>query len=385
MTSAVQDVVGPAATLNRVLPGAYLTMLTQSLTINFLGPVLPLLAVENATTPEALGLVFSLQGVGYLGGTLLANRVAGRIGLRAGIAVGLGLLGLGLVGVLTLPLPWLYAAVFLESLGSVLAEVQLNRVVEYFAGDRPGKTLNRLHSMWGIGGIVAALVTATLIAAGLPWRWMGGVALAVLGLTLFQVLRWPWVDAPADTPEAATDHGAGASAWAVMLPFGLVYVLYIGLEISTSSWATTFYAGLGEGVLLGALATAGYFLLFTFGRWFIGPAVDRFGLMRMVRISLIVALAGTALTAWAPARWLGFAIAGLGQSLVFPTFLVWGVRRHPRWRPELNALALGGSSVGSMVIPYLVGLGVAICGAPALTPLLVGLTLVVLGATFITR
>lgn len=385
MTSAARRAAGPPAALHQVLPGAYLSMMSQSLTLNFLGPVLPLLAIENATTPEALGLIFSLSGLGFLSGTLLANPVAKRIGLRAGSAVGVVLMGLGLLGVMVLPLPWLYAAVWLEACGCSLIEVQLNRVVEYLAGDRPGGTLNRLHSMWGIGGIIAALVTAALIAGGQPWRWIGVVTLACVLLTLALVLRWPWVDAPADAPGEPTGVGVRPTAWAVMAPFGLIYFIYVGLENSTSSWATTFFAGLGEGVVLGALATAGYFVLFTLGRWFVGPLVDRLGLMRMVRVSLAMAVIGIALTAWSPARWLGFALAGLGQSVVFPTLLVWGVRRHPMWRPELNAIALGGSGVASMTIPYLIGLGVAVLGPEALTPLLTGLTVVTLTVTFLLR
>lgn len=40
-----------AVALGQVVPGAYLSMMTQSLALNILGPVLPLLAVENSTTP----------------------------------------------------------------------------------------------------------------------------------------------------------------------------------------------------------------------------------------------------------------------------------------------------------------------------------------------
>ncbi len=385
MTSQTQTAAASRAALGRVLPGAYLAMMTQSLTLNILGPVLPLLALENATTPESLGFVFTLSGIGFLTGTLISNRLAGWLGSRSTIAIGLTMLGLGLLGVMVAPLPWLYVAVFLESTGNATVEVQLNRVVEYLAGDKPGETLNRLHSMWGIGGMVAALGTAALIAGDMPWRWIAVLTFAAVALSVGLVMRWPWVDAPADAPGASTGAGPAPTAWAVMAPFALAYFVYVGLEISTSSWATTFFAGLGEGVVLGALATAGYFLLFTLGRWFAGALVDRLGLMRMVRIGLGVAAAGIALTAWPPARWLGFALAGLGQSVVFPTLLVWGVRRHPTWRPELNMVALGGSGLASMTIPYLIGLGVAVFGAPALTPLLTVLTLVTFAVTFLLR
>lgn len=370
------------ARLGQILPGAYLSLLIQSLTLNIVGPVLPLLAVENATTPEALGLSFTLSGAGFLAGTLLSNRVAGRLGLRVTILSGLALMGLGLLGVMAAPLPWLFLAVFCESLGNALVEVQLNRAVEYLAGDRPGEVLNRLHSMWGVGGMIAALGTAALIVGGWPWRWIAGLAFAGVLASIGLIFRWPWVEAPR---EVAAGHGGPASAmrkaWGVMAPFAVTLFVYVGLENSTSSWATTFFAGLGEGVVAGALATAGYFLLFTLGRWFAGPVVDRLGLMRMVRLALALAAIGIALTAWPMARMAGFALAGLGQSLVFPTMLVWGVRRHPIWRPELNAVALGAAGAASMTVPYLVGAGVAATGTGALTPILVILTILTLAVT----
>lgn len=370
------------ARLGQILPGAYLSLLIQSLTLNIVGPVLPLLAIENATTPETLGVAFTLSGAGFLVGTLLSNRVADRLGLRATIVAGLVLMGLGLLGVMATPLPWLFLAVFCQSLGNALVEVQLNRAVEYLAGERPGEVLNRLHSMWGVGGMIAALGTAALIVGGWPWRWIAGLALVGVLASIGLVLRWPWVAAPR---EVATGHGGPASAmrkaWGVMAPFAVTLFVYVGLEISTSSWATTFFAGLGEGVVAGALATAGYFLLFTLGRWFAGPVVDRLGLMRMVRLALALAAIGIALTAWPTTRLVGFALAGLGQSLVFPTVLVWGVRRHPIWRPELNAVALGAAGAASMTVPYLIGVAVAAAGTGALTPILVILTILALAVT----
>ncbi|HRE30138.1 MAG TPA: hypothetical protein PK954_26080, partial [Anaerolineales bacterium] len=212
--------------------------------------------------------------------------------------------------------------------------------------------------------------------------WIAGLALVGVLASIGLVLRWPWVAAPR---EVATGHGGPASAmrkaWGVMAPFAVTLFVYVGLEISTSSWATTFFAGLGEGVVAGALATAGYFLLFTLGRWFAGPVVDRLGLMRMVRLALALAAIGIALTAWPTTRLAGFALAGLGQSLVFPTVLVWGVRRHPIWRPELNAVALGAAGAASMTVPYLIGVAVAAAGTGALTPILVILTILALAVT----
>ena len=257
------EAASQAAALGRVVPGAYLSMMTQSLALNIIGPVLPLLAVENSTTPEALGFVFTLGGAGYLAGTLMSNRISARLGLRVTVALGLSLLGLGLLGLMLAPVPWLYAAVLLESLGNALIEVQLNRLIEYLGGDTPGGTLNRLHSMWGIGGIVAALGTAALIAGGQAWRWIAGLTLAGVATALVLVLRWPWVEAPADAPVDRRGASVAPTAWAVMAPFGLIYFLYVGLEISTSSWATTFFAGLGEGVVLGALALTPLLTLLT--------------------------------------------------------------------------------------------------------------------------
>jgi hypothetical protein len=73
------------------------------------------------------------------------------------------------------------------------------------------------------------------------------------------------------------------------------------------------------------------------------------------------------------------------MSLVFPTFLVWGVRRHPDLRPELNATAVFSAGAAVMSIPYLIGQGVAVFGLLAFTPLLILVALVTLGATFLAR
>jgi fucose permease len=366
--------------LEDVIAGAYLAMFTQGIALNITGLVLPLMALEFGQTPESMGLIFTIASIGFLAGTVLANPVARRIGLRGGLALGSLVLIVGLIGLMVLPHPWIYLAAAVMSLGISSGEVMLNQVIEPLAADRPGTNISRLHAMWGIGAITASLLTAGLVALGAPWRILAVVALGLSVVVIVVLLRGPDVRITSREEPALPTRALG-----VLLPFGLVFFTYVGMEAGTSGWVTTFFSGLGQGVVVGALASAAFFLLFTILRWFASGLGDRFGLMRVVRTSLVVAVIGLALTIWEPVRLPAFALAGAGMSLVFPTFLVWGVRRHPDLRPELNATAVFSAGAAVMSIPYLIGQGVAVFGLLAFTPLLILVALVALGATFLAR
>jgi fucose permease len=256
--------------------------------------------------------------------------------------------------------------------------VLLNRLVELLAVDRPAAALTRLHAAWGMGAVLIPLVVAGVLTLGLNWRAAGVLLLGLVALNVFMVLRWR---------EFHVDHGPdvvlSGLPWRSIALFALMFILYVGVESAVGGWATTFFAQLGQGPILGAFVTSLFFLTFTIGRLTLAPATDRVGFGRSVQLGIGLGAVALVLTSSPQLALVGFALCGVAFSIVFPTMLAWSARRHPGVRAQMTSLAIAAAGVGSMVIPYLIGVGVDRWGPESLPVMLVGTTCVVLAASFL--
>ncbi len=352
--------------LSEVIVGGYLGMFLIGLSSNIYGPALVYLSAETRLSPATLGLVVVFQWIGFLSSTFTANRMARRFEMRRTLALAAAFVGIGTVGLIGLPLPINLASACIIGLGCGTIEILLNRLFDFLSPDTPAADLNRLHGMWGVGALAMPLVIAGAVSIGLNWRVAGVLVFGVAMLTTCFMLRWQ---------EFAVPHGTGIQlrglAWRSILLFVLMFVIYVGVEVSTSTWATTYFAKLGEGPVIGLFATSFFFALFAFGRLTLAAIPERLGYARTVRLAMLLGALAIALVLYEPLALIGFALTGIAFSLVFPTMIAWAMGRHPDIRPQIASVALASTGVGGLLFPYTLGWGVELLGAWALPSMLI--------------
>lgn len=162
-----------------------------------------------------------------------------------------------------------------------------------------------------------------------------------------------------------------------------MFFVYTDVETAVGGWATTFFAKLGEGVFLGASATSFFFLILTIGRLLFGSRVDRLGFARAVRLSDGLGAAALLLTFFPSLALIGFGLAGLAFSVVFPTTLAWAAREHPDLRAQMASISIASAGLSSLFVPSIIGVAVATIGVWTLTPILIVTALAVVGLTYL--
>jgi MFS family permease len=364
--------------LAQVLPAGMLCMASLGAATTLYGPSLIYLSEETGRTPASLGTLFVFHWFGFFASTLVANRVARRFEMRQSVLVGVALLGAGVLGLIALPYPLNVGSALLVGLGAGMLEVVLNRLIELLAGDEPAAALTKLHSTWGLGAVVIPLVVAGGEWLGWGWRGAGGAVLAGALLTARLASRWP---------EFEVDHGADVQwsgfPWRSTALFVALFLIYVGLETAVGGWATTFFSKIGKGAFLGAFATSFFFLTFSIARITLAAATDRLGFGRAVRMGTGLGALALLLTLFPSLALIGFGLAGIAFSIVFPTMLAWAARRHPDVRAQMASMSIAAAGLGGVSLPYLVGQGVEVFGAPSLTPMLIALALAVFALTFL--
>lgn len=364
--------------LSDVMFAGLLSFFLQGAASVFYGPALVYIAAETGQPVERLGVLFVLQSLGFFASTLVANRVARRFEMRRGAALSSALMGVGALGLAVLPFPINLASALLIGFGGGVMEILLNRLVELLSGDAPAASLTRLHATFGVGAVAMPLIVAAVALAGWNWRIGGLVLCGIALMNSLAILRWN---------EFSVPHGDEVRwrilPWRSIAIFVLMIVIYAGVEGAVGAWATTFFAKLGQGAILGAIATSLFFLTFTVGRVTLAETTDRLGFARAVRVGTGLGAAALLFTFIENLALVGFALAGIAFSIVFPTLLAWGPRHHPEIRAQMASLSIAAAGGGGIVLPYVIGQGVGSFGAWALTPMLIGTALVVFGLTFL--
>ncbi|TQS45062.1 MFS transporter [Cryptosporangium phraense] len=310
-------------------------------------------------------------------GSGLADAIAVRRGSRTALSVGFGLQFVALAGIsLAHQLPLYLAAVALYGLG--LGTVDAGNNMQGVAlSERAGvPMLGRLYSVFTVGGILGALLSAGLAAVDVSALTLVGaigvvqLAVAVAGRTWLL----PAIPAPATAEKVALPR---AAIWAVG---SLVLVAYV-LDSAVSTWSTIYLSdGLAASAVLAPVGYAAYQATVLLTRLGTDPAVVRWGRRAVAVAALLLGAAGCALVVLGPATsvaLVGFAVAGLATGAVIPIAFAAAGRLVPARSDEVvarvNVFNYAGAVAGA-VIPGLLGTGAALrfgFVAPALALLLV--------------
>ena len=294
----------------------------------------------------AIGVLFAVSALTCMQfvGPLVA-RVGSRPVLRASLLVMPVMLVL--VGVVGGPIGLAAAVTVLGAVHGVTdAAMNAHAVTVERFGARP--ILNGCHAAWSLSAVIASLATGVLAHRGVPVTVHFTVAAAVLlagGLALGPLLLPAAADRlapsariceqPADSrscaPAPGDRHPGWRDGWSrTVIALGLTGTAIMVCEGAALGWGPIFvHESRGGSLSLAAAAFTAYTAGETGGRLVGDRATMRAGAPLVFRIGALVAACGLAvvLVGPGPALTVGFAVMGLGASVLIPlTFSAVGAR-----------------------------------------------------------
>ena len=303
----------------------------------------------------SLGLVLLGTGLGGLASSAIGGVLVDRVGSRRAAVTASVILGVGLPLIGLAPTGLLLAAA-LVALSSVdaVADIAMNVQAADVSGRSTGSVIQRFHAAWSIGGLVGAGSGTAAAAIGISLAVQLASTGAVLATAVLFVARW-LAPHTAATSEPSTEV---RRVPALVLLASLAAIVAI-VEGTPGDWAAVFVTdvhGATEGVAgLGFVAVTGGMVS---GRlagdratdW-LGGAHLFLGALLLVGIGLVVVITSpvTAVAVF------GFALAGLGISVLFPALYL-----QAATTPGVpSGLGVGvmssGARVGFLVSPVVVG------------------------------
>lgn len=358
----MNDAVGGSRTACTI--GYFASFLVFGMGVAALGPSLPRLAQNTASTLSRISLVFSATAAGYLLGSLAAGALFDRL---PGHWILGGVLILMAVMAACVPLAaslWLLTLLFLLfGAAQGMVEVGCNTLLLWVHTAHAGPYMNALHFFFGGGALLAplgiALATTTTGGVG---RFFWAFALLVLPVAVW-LLRLPSPRPPDRQAAAGTERGitlrTALRSSAVVPLVALFFFLYAGIEHSFGGWIPSYALALEmAGAAGAAYFSSAFWAAITVGRLLAVPASVRLHPQTIVAAALGGCLISVAVVLLRPGQaWvLWLATLGLGLSLaaIIPTTLAL-VERRIGMTSQATALFFVGAGAGKMTVPWTIG------------------------------
>lgn len=368
-----------------------------------LGPTLPGLAGQTASSLGAISALFALRAIGRLIGTAFAGQAYDRFnGHPLIVAAGVGITAAAFLTSL-IPLLWLMIVIFfLWGFAEGFMDVGLNTLLIWTHREKSPPFINGLHLCFGIGAFLIPIIIAQIISITggsyvtpfLAPFITGGIAvqspdvawvyrfLALVFVPVALVLiTMPSPRSHVSDPQ--TDEPAAPSApvsRGLLLLFSLIFLLYVGAEASFSGWIYTYALRLNLATPESAAYLVSLFWLMVMLGRVVAMVLAAYVLPRTILIvSLLIALAGATLMIVMPhLLWAGTILIGIGHSTIFPTTLAFA-SRNIRLTGKLTSYFYLGAGTGVMIMPWLIGQLIVPFGAVVLLWFVLGAVLLKLG------
>lgn len=329
------DTAAASARLIKVLTCMMFFMF--AMTTDAVGSIIPALIEEFGLSLSAASAFHYVPMVAIALGGLGFGFLADRQGRKRTIVLGLVLYGLGsLLFIFGETFGFFVALLAVSGIGvSVFKVGALALIGDITRSPREHTSLmNTVEGFFAVGAIVGPALVATLLAAGISWKFLyvaaAGICL-LLTLAALQV-RYPVSQQIPDQP-ASLVKTLGLLKNPYALGFSTLIMLYVAVEVAIYVWMPTWLVGY-EGPLpwLAAYALTVFFVLRAAGR-FVGAWLLQHSAWASVLVvlsfAILLCFAGSLAGGEAWAMWL-LPLSGLFMSVVYPTLNSKGISCFPR-------------------------------------------------------
>ncbi|MFK4089116.1 MFS transporter [Kribbella sp. NPDC020789] len=279
-------------------------------------------------SPGELGLALAFPAIGAALMMPLAARITHRFGTRTALRGLLALWTLALIlpsfapGLLTL-----CAALLVYGGTSGMADVAMNALGVEVEHRLQKSIMSGLHGMWSLGALIGSAVGTVAAHAELSAQVHHVIAAAVLTVLGAVVCQFVLNIHPSEDAEPPARFALPPRSALLIGAIGFCAVFAEGASLDWSAVYLRDVLDSSAGVAAGA--TTGFALTMAIARLTGDAVVDRFGAVRTVRLSGLIAVIGGVLVVVAPnavAAMIGFGLIGIGVAVVVPLAFVAAAR-----------------------------------------------------------
>jgi DHA1 family quinolone resistance protein-like MFS transporter len=274
-------------------------------------------------------------------GGLVLGFLADRIGRKRTIVLGLVFYGVGsLLFIAGNTFGFFVVLLGLSGVGvSVFKVGALGLIGDITRSPREHTSLmNTVEGFFAVGAIVGPALVATLITAGISWKFLYVAAAVICGLLTAVALFVNYPAIPNDSAEVSTEDASLAQTLTLMknpyaLGFSTLIMLYVAVEVAIYVWMPTWLEDYtGPTPWLATYALTIFFVLRAAGRFLGAWLLNHLAwdaVLAVLSAAIFGCFAGSLAGGPALAVWL-LPLSGLFMSVLYPTLNSKGISCFPR-------------------------------------------------------
>ena len=356
-------VVSKILTSNKILliGFAYFSFVVVGMSASLLGVGWPSIQTTFEVPLDAVGVLLFAGTSGHLLASFGTGRIASRLGVGLLLLLSAMIATVGLIGQALAPLwPWLVLFSFVGGMGIGGLDTGMNI---YMATNHGVQVMNWLHASFGLGATIGPLMMTAVITSDLGWRYgFGLVGCIYVCLAFFFAMtlsRWRYTKQATQAEVVLpASYGRTLSQLTVWVSI-LIFFIYGGIEVTAGQWSFALFtearhiavdtAGIWVSIYWGSL---------TVGRLLFGFVIERFGLVRFLRLCHIGIIVGSLLIAIQLPffGYIGLVLLGLSLAPIFPSLIsATPERLGEEHAPNAIGFQVGAAGFGIAVLPSLAG------------------------------
>jgi MFS transporter, FHS family, Na+ dependent glucose transporter 1 len=333
------------------------SFITLGLFTSILGPTLPGLAENTNTRISEIGILFTARSLGYMFGALRGGKAFDRLPGHYLLSAVLLLLGCVVLMVPFIRHLWLLTfLLFLLGIGESGLDIGVNLMMVWAHRGRTGPFLNALHFFFGIGAFLSPIIVAQILIMS------GSITGAFWSLTFFAFPIALWL-LRIKSPDLHRNNFVNSDDQQnhfFILLISLLFILYVGAEVSFGGWIFTYTVSLDLGdSTTAAYLTSAFWGALTVGRLLGIPLSGRVSPRKILLFDLVGCLFCLSIVILFPnsylAIWVGTIGLGFFMASFYPTVLAFAERRIVL-NGQITRWFFFASGIGGMILPWLFGI-----------------------------
>lgn len=324
---------------------------------NVRGVFIPLFKKEFSINDTEIGLMLTVSSLGYIIFTYIGGMLCQRIGQKKVFISGFVFIIMSLLGLwLSYSYSMLLLSMFIMNIGLALVSIATNTIIPVLFISFQAVLMNLTHFCYGLGSTIAQRLSGILVYKGFGWRNIY-LAEAFLFIVLFLFLI------PMKMPDTHINKSRVKVSKGYLFKNKLIYFYMFGLgfyvfgEAGTGNWFVNFMEkSYFFDKSRSSFYLALFFGIFTFGRLIGGFVVEKFGYLRTVIISLIIAtiLFITGMN-FGEQGMIIVSISGLFFAVTFPTMVLTVSKVFKENGAYATGIIVTVSSTTNMILNMLMG------------------------------
>lgn len=297
-------------------------MVLMAIIDNVRGVFVPSFKLFYGIQNTQIGIMLLWSAISYMLGTYGAGFLIQKTNQKTAMFWGALAMGVGIASmVVSRSLMSFYIAMVIINTGISMLGLGINTMIPLLQVKNRAVLMNSVHFLYGAGATFTQKSTGILLTIGWTFK---AIYLLILGVIVLLLLILGTSDVPEEDVHAKKRVAFGKKHYALMVIMGLGLGLYISAELQTANWLVNYIVQMYKyNENTASTYSAAFFFIFSFGRLAGGFVAERFGYMKSVIASTVIALFlyTSGLLLKESGLWLLVA-SGLFFSITFPTVVL---------------------------------------------------------------